>query len=190
MSPPRRWNFRAHFHRGICLTSPARPCAKKLSRPTHAVREVFNFERAAHSEHAGSVCTPSAQRASPSRAHIAALHHTSTASDLRTAVDSHCAGQLEKVARSTRTRPRRPSRITPRSGGTRGSFWSCAGRAASHARPGGPGAAAAAARRRRAGDAGSGAAEAERRCRGGGDAPGAWCGRGRAEKPRIRGRLE
>ena len=81
VSPPRRWNFRAHFHCGICLTSPARPCARKLSRPIHAVREVFNFERAALSEHAGSVCTPSAQRASPSRAHIAALHHTSTASD-------------------------------------------------------------------------------------------------------------
>jgi hypothetical protein len=75
----------------------------------------------------------------------------------------HCTGLFDKVARTTPTRARRSSPITPRSRRARGSGWRCFGRPAVHARPGAHRAADAAARRGRAGGAGGGREDAETR---------------------------
>ena len=95
-------------------------CQGSSRGPFTLVREVFNFERAAHSEHAGSVCgRPARSARKPLRAHIAALHHTSTAVG-PTYRGRPPRGQLEKVARTARTRARRASPTTPRSQRARG----------------------------------------------------------------------
>ena len=93
----------------------------------------------------------------------------------------HCTDLLEKVARMTRTRARRPSHISSRSRRARGSGWRCFGRLPVHARPGAHRGAAAAAGRGRAGDAGGGAVDAERRCQRVGGRSGARWGRRQPE---------
>ena len=105
-----------------------------------------------------------AQLSSTPFAHLSSIEPTCVSPFLlRPPYALHCTGLFDKVARTTPTRARRSSPITPRARRARGIGWRCFGRLAVHARRGAHLAAAAAAGRQRAGDAGGGRADAERR---------------------------
>ena len=167
---------------------------RKLQECRGEAREVMMRALGAPAEGAGMDCVLAAQHARSSRtpfAHLSSIDPRCMSPFLlRPPYALHCTGLFDKVARTTPTRARRSSPITPRSRRARGSGWRCFGRPAVHARQGAHRAAAAAARRGRAGDAGGGGAGAERRRQRMGGRSGSRRTRGQPEAPSRRPFLE
>ena len=84
VSPPRRWNFRGHFHWVICLSTPAPPCGQKLHERRAESYEVMmralgapakgaSMHFVVAAQHARSSHTPFAHLLSIDSTHVSTL---------------------------------------------------------------------------------------------------------------------